>query len=91
MARLTKRLIKKALGTRDPAGEGLRRTLHGLREGDRRELYLGLSLAAVAYLKRTRPKKRLLYREKVPVGSTIVVHHKRSGDPSIEIVKPTDR
>ncbi|MGD2102544.1 MAG: hypothetical protein PVG83_09950 [Acidimicrobiia bacterium] len=88
MARFTRKLIDRALGTRDVRGEGIRRTLHGLRLGDRRELYLGLSLTAIAYLQRTRPRRRLIYREQVPPGSAVVVHHKRRGDPAIEVIKP---
>lgn len=88
MTRLTKKLIDKAMGVRDVREEGMRRTLGGLREGDQRELFLGLTLTALAYLNRTRPRRRLLYRETVPVGSAIVVYHKERGDPEIEVIKP---
>jgi hypothetical protein len=87
MARLTKRLIKRALGGSDSRTEGYRRSLKGLREGDYRELSLGLALAAFAYLRKTAPRRRLLYRHTVPKGSAIVVHHKKRGTPKLEITK----
>jgi hypothetical protein len=67
---------------------GRARTLRGLREGDRTETYMGLALTALAYLQRTKPKKELLYRKTVPEGTAIVIHHKKSGTPRLEIVKP---
>jgi hypothetical protein len=85
MARLTKRLIKWYVG--DPKREGYRRSLRGLREGDSRELTLGLALVALAYLRASGPRKRLLYRKTVPTGSALVIHHKRHGDPKLEIRK----
>lgn len=88
MARLTRRLTSRAFGGRDARSEGYRRTLKGLREGDYRELSLGLALAALAYLRDTAPRKQLLYRKTVPTGSAIVVHHKKQGAPKLEIVKP---
>jgi MYXO-CTERM domain-containing protein len=68
---------------------GVERTLRGLRHGDQRELYTGLGLAALAYLGRTRPRRQLLYRKRIPEGSAVVIHHRRRGDPKIEVVKPT--
>lgn len=88
MARLTKTLTGKLFGTTDARAEGLRRTLTGVRTGDQRELFLGLALSALAYLDRTRPRRRLLFRENVPVGSAVVVYHKKRGEPRIEIIKP---
>lgn len=91
MARLTKKLLDRALGYRDPREEGIRRTLTGLRVGDQRELYIGLALTALAYLRRTEPKRQLLYRRTVPEGSALVIHHKKSGAPKLEIIKPSKR
>ena len=91
MARLTKKLLDRALGYRDPRDEGIRRTLTGLRVGDQRELYIGLALTALAYLRRTEPKRQLLYRRTVPEGSALVIHHKKSGAPKLEIIKPSKR
>jgi hypothetical protein len=88
MARLTKKLIDKASGGRDARTEGVRRTLTGIRERDRRELYIGLALTALAYLRKTGPQRELIFKKTVPAGSAIVVHHKRSGDPKIEVIKP---
>ncbi|HEX6286248.1 MAG TPA: hypothetical protein VFZ80_02095 [Acidimicrobiia bacterium] len=85
---MTTRLINRALGYRDPRAEGVRRALRGVREGNDRELYIGLALWAFAFLRDTTPKKQLLYRKVVPEGSAIVVHHKRRGDPGLEIHKP---
>jgi len=86
MARLTKRLTNRLIG--DPGTEGVRRSLRGLRDGDYRELSVGLALAAFAYLRKTTPRKQLLYRRTVPKGSAIVIHHKKSGTPKLEIIKP---
>lgn len=91
MARLTKKLLDRALGYRDPREEGIRRTLTGLRVGDQRELYIGLALTALAYLRRTEPKRQLLYRRTVPEGSALVIHHKKSGAAKLEIIKPSKR
>lgn len=88
MKRMTNKLIEKALGNQDPRKEGMRRTLTGLREGDHRELYMGLALCALAYMRRSAPKRELLYRKTVPEGSAVVVHHKKRGAPKIEVIKP---
>ena len=88
MAKLTKRLKKRAFGGSDAKSEGYRRSLKGLREGDYRELSLGLALAAIAYLQDTKPKKQLIYRRDVPAGSALVIHHKKRGNPKLEIRRP---
>lgn len=82
------RLKNKLLGGSDAREAGYLRTMRGLREGDNRELYLGLALSALAYLQRTKPKKELLYRKKVPEGTALVIHHKKSGKPRLQILKP---
>ena len=84
-----RRLISRVIG--DPRSEGIRRSLKGAREGNYRELSLGLALAALAYLRTTTPRKQLLYRKRVPTGSALVIHHKKSGAPKLEIVKPKRR
>lgn len=86
---MTKRLTNRI--TDDPKRDGLRRTLRGLREGNDRELYLGLALTALAYLRSTKPRKQLIYRKTVSEGSALVIHHKRTGAPRLEIVKPKRR
>lgn len=68
---------------------GWERTLRGLRTGEQRELYIGLSLAAIAYLQRTAPRKTLLYKKSVPEGSAIVIHRRGSGEPKIKVTRPS--
>ena len=91
MSGRTNKLIDRALGYRDPREEGIRRALGGLRRSDRRDLYMGLALTALAYLRRTAPRRQLIYRRTVPKGSALVIHHKKSGTPRLEIVKPKKR
>lgn len=80
--------LLRLVGFRDMRAAGVERTLRGLRTGDQRELYTGLGLAALAYLSTTRPRRQLIYRKRIPEGSAIVIHHRRRGDPKIEVVKP---
>jgi len=80
--------LLRFLGIRDIRKESIDRTLRGLRTGDQRELYSGLGLAALFYLRNTRPRRRLLYRKTLPEGSALVIHHKRWGDPKIEVIRP---
>lgn len=91
MGRLAEKGLRMALGGSDARRVGQRRLLRGLREGDRRELYLGLVLSTIAYLQRTRPRKQLLYRQTVPEGAALVIHHKKSGAARLEIVRPRRR
>lgn len=91
MARLKSRLWKRMVGGSTAREAGRQRTLRGLREGDNQELYLGLALSALSYLQRTKPRKELIYRKEVPEGSALVIHHKKSGTPRLEIVRPTRR
>ncbi len=91
MGFLTERLQRAVLGDSDTRVAGQMRALKGLREGDGRELLFGLALSALAWMQRTRPRKELLFRKKVPVGSAIVIHHKKAGAPKIEVVKPKKR
>ncbi len=85
---MMKRLFERLIGGPNIGTIGLRRTLRGLREGNQRELYVGLSLWALAFLRRTAPRKQLLYRKSVPKGSAIVIHRKRFGDPKIKVIRP---
>jgi hypothetical protein len=91
MTGITDRILRAGLGTSDLFGEGRRRTLRGLREGDDRQLYIGLTLLALRYLRRTKPRKRLIYRKALPEGTALVIHHRSSGQPRLEIVKPKRR
>jgi hypothetical protein len=80
--------LLRLVGIRDMRATGVERALRGLRQGDQRDLYTGLGLAALSYLTRTRPRRQLLYRKRVPEGSALVIHHRRRGDPKIEVIKP---
>lgn len=62
--------------------------MQGLRTGDQTDLYLGLGIAALAFLQRTAPRKRLIYRKAIPEGSAIVVHSRGDGDPKIKVIRP---
>jgi hypothetical protein len=80
--------LLRLVGIRDMRAAGVERALRGLRQGDQRDLYMGLGLTALAYLTRTRPRRNLIYRKRVPEGSALVIHHRRRGDPKIEVIKP---
>ena len=82
------RSLLRLFGIRDLRAPSVGRTLRGLRTGDQTELYIGLGLAALSYLGKTAPRKKLLYRKMLPEGSALVIHHKRVGDPKIEVIKP---
>ena len=58
-----------AFGTAKPGPAGRTRAMQGLREGDQRQLYIGLSLLALSYLRRTQPRRELVYRRTVPEGT----------------------
>lgn len=91
MGFIKQRLERAVFGDSDIRVAGQLRTLRGLREGNRREVLMGLSLAALSYLRKTRPKRELIYRKNVTPGSALVIHHKRRGTPRLEIVKPSKR
>lgn len=83
--------LLRLIGIRDIRAASIDRTFRGLRTGDQRQLYSGLGLAALLYLKSTRPRRRLLFRKTLPEGSALVIYHKRWGDPKIEVIKPPSR
>lgn len=64
---------------------GWARTLRGLREGNQAVLLSGLGLVVWQSLRNSKGKRELIYRKKLPVGSTIVVRHGHRGDPKLEI------
>lgn len=66
---------------------GWLRAWRGVRQGDQTVLLTGLALVAFQYLRGSRGKKELIFRKKVPVGSTVVVRHARRGAPRITISK----
>ena len=91
MASYKKKFMRRMWGGSDAREVGFDRTLRGLREGDSKDLYFGLALSALAYLQRTKPRKELIHRQTVPQGAAIVIHHKKSGNPRLEIIKPKKR
>lgn len=91
MASYKKKFMRRMWGGSDAMEVGFDRTLRGLREGNSTDLYFGLALSALAYLQRTKPRKKLIYRQSVPAGAAIVIHHKKSGNPRLEIIKPKKR
>lgn len=82
------RLLRTFFGITNIRAEGYGRALRGLRQNDRRELMLGLALTGLAIIRSSGKDKELLFRKEVPTGSAIVIHHKRRGDPRIEVIKP---
>jgi hypothetical protein len=88
MGKLKTKAWRALLGDSNPLRAGMVRSLRGLRQADRQELYLGLALAALGYLRRARPRRKLVHRQTVPEGSILVIHPKRPGDPKLEIRKP---
>lgn len=88
MPRLTKRLMRRALGTANVRKASYERTLHGLREGDHWQLTLGLVLAGIHYLQRTKPRKQLIHREVVRGGQAVVIHSRGSSDAPLVITRP---
>jgi hypothetical protein len=80
--------LLRLIGIRDIRAASIDRTLRGIRTGDQRELYTGLGLAALLYVRNTRPRRRLIFSKKLPVGSTLVIHHRGGGDPKVEVIKP---
>jgi hypothetical protein len=85
------RLLRTLLGTPSVRSAGFGRALRGMRRNDRRELMLGLALTAYSILRDTRPRRELLFSKRLPTGSAVVIHHKRRGDPKIEVIKPDPR
>jgi hypothetical protein len=70
-------------------GLGTQRFFRGLRQGDQRTLLAGAALLALGWFRKTAaPQKELLYRKQVPVGSTIVVRHRKGDVPRLEITEP---
>ncbi|MCH8971299.1 MAG: hypothetical protein IH918_04345 [Acidobacteria bacterium] len=91
MASYKKKFMRRVWGGSDAREVGFNRTLRGLREGDSTDLYFGLALSALAYLQRSKPRKKLIHRQSLPEGTAIVIHHKKSGNPRLEIIKPKRR
>lgn len=88
MTRMIDRIIRLAWGSANPGAAGRMKLAQGLKGRDSRDLYIGLALLGLSYLRRTQQQRQLLYRKEVPEGSALVVHHKPDGSPRLEIVKP---
>lgn len=91
MTSYKKKFMRRVWGGSDAREVGFNRTLRGLREGDSTDLYFGLALSALAYLQRSKPRKKLIHRQSLPEGTAIVIHHKKSGNQRLEIIKPKRR
>ncbi|MFP3913477.1 MAG: hypothetical protein ACLFWM_01260 [Actinomycetota bacterium] len=61
------------------------RVLRGLRQGNQAMLLTGLALVAFQRLRGSRGKRELVYRQKLPVGSAVVIRHQRPDDPKVGI------
>lgn len=83
------RVTRTFIGEDDLRTAGVLRIWRGLRRGDRRDLYFGVALAAIAWLRQGSGGKQLIFRESLPKGSALVIHHRRKGDPRIEVIKPS--
>ncbi len=88
MARLGEKLTRRVLGGTDVGRAGLARSFRGLREGDRRELAIGLVLTAIAYMRRTRSEKTLVYRQEIKEGRGVLVRNAKPGQPRAEVTNP---
>jgi hypothetical protein len=82
------RIFRTLLGSTDLKTAGYGRVLRGLRRGDRRDLYLGVALALISLMRQKSTDKELIFRKKLPEGSALVIHHKKKGDPKIEVIRP---
>lgn len=66
-------------------GFGWTRALRGLREGNQAVLLTGLALILFQRIWGSRGERKLVYRKRLPVGSTLVVRHARKGGPRVEV------
>lgn len=72
-----------------PVAAGTTRFLRGLREGDQQALLTGAALAAYGMLRNRGSDKELIVRREVPLGSTVVIRHRKKGEmPNIEFYEP---
>ncbi len=88
MGKLRDKLVRRLLGDESTARVGMSRAARGLRSGDRRELIIGLTLSGLAYLKRTRPRKELVYRQEIKRGSAVVIRNTEPGQPPVVVENP---
>lgn len=81
-------VFRTLLGSSDLKTAGYARVWRGLRVGDRRDLYLGVTLALISVLRQNSGGKELIYRKKLREGTALVIHHRKKGDPKIEVIRP---
>lgn len=84
MSRLTD-MTESVLGAPTALAAGYKRTLTGLRTGDRRELVLGLVLLGFTYMRRTAPRREMIYRRQLKAGEHLTVRNTPSGAARLEI------
>ena len=89
MSRITN-MTEQVLGAPTARLAGYRRTFTGLRTGDRREIVFGLTLLAFTYLRRTSPRRELIYRQKLPAGSHVTIRNTERGRARLEIREGSD-
>ncbi len=88
MSRITD-MTEELLGGPTAFTAGYRRTLTGLRTGDRTDLVLGLALLGFTYMRRTRPRKELIYSQVLAPGTHVTVRNAKPGTPTrLEIREP---
>ncbi|MGF1617356.1 MAG: hypothetical protein ACFCU2_06045, partial [Acidimicrobiia bacterium] len=75
------RAFRTLLGSTDLKTAGYARVWRGLRVGDRRDLYLGVTLALISVLRQNSGGKDLIFRKRLPEVTALVIHHKKKGDP----------
>ncbi|MFQ5524401.1 MAG: hypothetical protein ACE5F5_12645 [Acidimicrobiia bacterium] len=87
MTSLKTKAWRALLGDSDPLRAGAVRSFRGLRQANRQELWLGLALVALGYLRRTRPRRELIHRQVVKDGDILVIHPKSPDEPKLRIRK----
>src|SRR5690606_18113764 len=88
MARLIDRIIRMAWGTTSPGMAGRMKLAQGVGRSDSRDVYIGLALLGLSYLRRTQQRRELIYRREIPEGAAPVIHNNDESAPRLEIVKP---
>ena len=78
-------MTEKVLGAPTAFTAGYRRTLTGLRTGDRQELVFGLVLLGFTYMRRTAPRKKLIYRQTIKSGTSVTIRNAKPGSARLEL------
>lgn len=88
MGFIKQRLERALFGDSDIRVAGQIRAMRGFRERDRTELYLGMALIALAWLRKPGAGRELIERRYVPRGTAMVVHNRRRRGPRLEFIEP---